>query len=46
MLLNEVQRQQRIIEQQRNEIEALKAQLNGMMESRLVALEKAVARNR
>jgi hypothetical protein len=41
MLLNEVQRQQRVIEQQRLEIEAFKVQLNGVtaMESRLRALE-------
>jgi hypothetical protein len=48
MLLNEVQRQRRMIEQQQHEIEALKAQLNGVsvLESRLVALENAVAGNR
>jgi hypothetical protein len=48
MLLNEVQRLQRMIEQQRHEIEALKTQLNGVsvLESRLVALENAVAGNR
>jgi trimeric autotransporter adhesin len=55
MLLNEVQRQQRMIEQQqetieqqRHEIEALKAQLKGVsvLESRLVALENAVAGSR
>jgi hypothetical protein len=48
MLLNEVQRQQRIIEQQQHEIEELKAQLKGVsvLESRLVALENAVAGNR
>ena len=55
MLLNEVQRQQRImqrqqrmIEQQQREIEALKAELDGVseMRSRLVALENAVAGNR
>jgi hypothetical protein len=54
MLLNEVQRQQRImqgqqrmIEQQQREIETLKAQLNGVSElrSRLVALENAVVGN-
>jgi hypothetical protein len=48
MLLNEVQHQQRVIEQQRHEIETLKSQLNGVsaLESRLVALENAVAGNR
>ena len=47
MLLDEVQRQQRVIEQQQLEVEALKAQLNGVSElrSRLVALENAVAGN-
>jgi hypothetical protein len=47
MLLNEMQRQQRMIEQQMHEIEALKAQLSGLsaLESRLLALESAVARN-
>jgi hypothetical protein len=47
LLLNEMQRQQRTIEQQQLEIEALKAQLNGVSElrSRLVALENAVAGN-
>jgi hypothetical protein len=46
MLLSEVQRQQRIIEQQQHEIEALEAQLNRVLESRLAALENAVAGNR
>jgi hypothetical protein len=48
MLLNEVQRQQRVVEQQRLDIEALKVQLNGVSElrSRLVALENTVAGNR
>jgi hypothetical protein len=48
LLLNEVQRQQRMIEQQQHEIEALKTQLNGVSElrSRLVALENAVAGSR
>jgi hypothetical protein len=45
MLLNELQRQQRMLEQQQREIEALKAQRNGVLmpESRPVALENAVA---
>jgi hypothetical protein len=48
MLLNEVQRQQRMIEKQRREIEELKSQLDGLSElrSRLVALETAVGGQR
>jgi hypothetical protein len=48
MLLNEVQRQQRMIEQQQREIETLKALLNGVSELRGqgAALEKAVVGNR
>jgi hypothetical protein len=48
MLLNELQRQQRVIEQQQLEIESLKAQLNEVSElrSRLVALENALVGNR
>jgi hypothetical protein len=48
MLLNEVQRQQRMIEKQQHEIEALKAQVKefSVLQARLVALENAVAGNR
>ena len=38
LLLNEVQRQQRLIEQQQHEIDTLKAKLNGVS-ARIAALE-------